>query len=132
MTHDQKEIEAMLKSRKHLHRLVKSCLACGACRDSCFVYCNSGDIKKSPAAKIDASLGLLFRKKGSLTKDQVKEVERIVFHDCLLCRRCYCPMGIDIPGMIAFTRSICRSQGLDGRKDIESYKEDKENSEGGS
>jgi len=37
-------------------------------------------------------------------------VQELVWEKCVLCTRCYCPFGIDIPGMIAFARSICRSQ----------------------
>jgi Fe-S oxidoreductase len=32
----------------------------------------------------------------------------------VLCGRCYCPFGIDIPNMISFARSILRSQGITG------------------
>ena len=39
-----------------------------------------------------------------------EEIEEIVWRRCVLCTRCYCPLGIDIPEMIAITRDICRSQ----------------------
>jgi len=32
----------------------------------------------------------------------------------MLCKRCYCPLGIDSYNMIAFVRSILRSQGIYG------------------
>ena len=42
------------------------------------------------------------------------EMKDLVWKNCVLCERCYCAFGIDIPNMIAFTRSILRSQGISG------------------
>jgi L-lactate utilization protein LutB len=38
------------------------------------------------------------------------EMKGIVWRNCVLCGRCYCPIGIHIPSMIAFARSVLRSQ----------------------
>jgi L-lactate utilization protein LutB len=40
-----------------------------------------------------------------------------VWKNCVLCGRCYCPIGIPVPSMITFARSICRSQGVYPGKD---------------
>lgn len=114
----------MLKEKRHMKQFMRLCAACGACSESCFVYRNSRDIKKSPAAKVDRTLGVLYRKRGRISLEGLREVEKAAFHDCRLCGRCYCPMGIDIPGVIAFARSVCRSQGLDGREAIEMMQEE--------
>ena len=36
----------------------------------------------------------------------------MVWRNCVLCGRCYCPIGVHVPSMIAFTRAIFRSQGI--------------------
>ncbi len=40
----------------------------------------------------------------------LNEIKGIVWNHCVLCGRCYCPIGVHVPSMIAFARSICRSQ----------------------
>jgi heterodisulfide reductase subunit C len=67
-----------------------------------------------PAYKAINSVGKLYKKKGKVSRAQLKEMEEIIWKNCVLCERCYCPLGIDIPGMIAFARRICRSQGVYG------------------
>jgi heterodisulfide reductase subunit C len=36
----------------------------------------------------------------------------LIWERCVLCTRCYCPVGIDIPDMLALARRVCRSQGV--------------------
>ena len=43
---------------------------------------------------------------------ELEEIKINVWERCVLCTRCYCPFGIDIPAMISLARSICRSQGV--------------------
>ncbi len=112
---DNVRIDEMLREKEKIKEFLRVCAACGACSESCFVYRQRRRAEVTPAAKADRTLGRLFRHRGGLTPEILRDVEKAAFADCLLCRRCYCPMGIDIPGMIAFARSICRSQGLDGR-----------------
>ena len=64
------------------------------------------------SAKIYNNLGMLYKKKGRVTKDELEEIKVNIWDRCVLCTRCYCPFGIDIPGMITLARSICRSQGI--------------------
>jgi hypothetical protein len=60
------------------------------------------------------SLGVLYKKKGKLSRAQLEQMKELVWGNCALCERCYCPLGIDLPNMIAFVRSILRSQGICG------------------
>jgi len=63
-----------------------------------------------PSYKAIYSLGKLYKKKGKLDRKLLTEMKGIVWRNCVLCGRCYCPIGIHIPSMIAFARSILRSQ----------------------
>jgi hypothetical protein len=67
-----------------------------------------------PSYKVLNSLGRLYRKKGKVSRGELEQMKELVWSHCVLCERCYCPLGIDLPNMMAFTRSILRSQGLCG------------------
>jgi hypothetical protein len=67
-----------------------------------------------PSYKVLNSLGVLYKKKGKVTRAQLEQMQELVSKHCALCGRCYCPLGIDLPSMVAFVRSILRSQGLYG------------------
>ena len=67
-----------------------------------------------PSYKVLKSLGTLYKKRGKVSEAQLEQMKELVWRNCVLCGRCYCPFGIDIPYMIAFTRSILRSQGICG------------------
>ena len=67
-----------------------------------------------PSYKVLNSLGTLYRKKGKVSEAQLQRMTELIWKNCVLCGRCYCPVGIDIPNMIAFARSILRSQGICG------------------
>jgi Fe-S oxidoreductase len=67
-----------------------------------------------PSYKMVHSLGRLYRKRGKVSRGQLEEMKELVFKNCALCGRCYCPFGIDIPNVIAFARAILRSQGIYG------------------
>jgi heterodisulfide reductase subunit C len=67
-----------------------------------------------PSYKVLNSLGKLYRKKGKVTRAQLEEMKDLIWRNCVLCERCYCPLSIDLPNMIAFARSILRSQGICG------------------
>lgn len=112
---DTAKIAAMLDGKKEKMKLLLSfCAHCSLCADSCFLYRNHKDPKYMPAYKAINSLGRLYKKKGKVDRALLKEIEEIIWKNCVLCERCYCPLGIDIPAMIAFARSICRSQGVYG------------------
>ena len=113
---DTAKITEMLDRKKEKMKLLLSfCAHCSLCAESCFLYRNHNkDPKYMPAYKAINSLGKLYKKKGKVDRALLEEIEVIIWKNCVLCERCYCPLGIDIPGMIAFARSICRSQGIYG------------------
>jgi predicted aldo/keto reductase-like oxidoreductase len=65
-----------------------------------------------PSHKFINTLGILYRKKGRVTRDELESMCHIAWRRCVLCTRCYCPLGINIPEMIALVRRICRSQNV--------------------
>jgi len=91
------------------------CSRCGLCAESCFVYlANDRDPRLSPAYKFQHTLGAMYRQKGRLTRDFLKQCYEISWLQCTMCKRCsiFCPFGIDIATMIAISRNICHSQGF--------------------
>jgi len=70
-----------------------------------------------PSYKAIHSLGKLYRKRGNVDRKLLTGMKGIVWRNCVLCGRCYCPIGIHIPSMIAFARSILRSQDVYPRLD---------------
>ena len=111
---DTQEILGILDDRKkEISVTLKSCAHCSLCADSCFLYrCRKNDPEYMPSHKVINSIGTLSRKKGKVTRDELEDIKEIVWKRCVLCTRCYCPLGIDIPSMIALARQICRSQGV--------------------
>ncbi len=91
------------------------CSRCGLCAESCFVYlANDRDPRLSPAYKFHHTLGAMYRRKGTLTRDFLKQCYEISWLQCTMCKRCsiFCPFGIDIATMITISRNICHSQGF--------------------
>ncbi len=89
------------------------CARCGLCAESCFFYLAKGkDPKLSPAYKVKATLGELYKRKGNVDRDFLEKCYNIIWGECTTCKRCslYCPFGIDIATMIATVRAICNSQ----------------------
>jgi len=112
---DQKKIKAILALQKgKMNFLLSFCVHCGLCAESCFLYQNHKNPKYVPAYKAIHSLGRIYKKKGAVDRNMLEETKTIIWEDCVLCERCYCPLGIDIPALIALARSICRSQGVYG------------------
>jgi len=111
---DQKEIRRMSdQKKKKMKRLLSHCVHCSLCAESCFLFtAHHQDPQYMPSYKAIQSLGKLYRKRGTVDRDFLERIKKIVWRNCVLCRRCYCPIGIDLPSMIAFARSICRSQGV--------------------
>ena len=107
-------IKQMMKSKKSKMKLYLShCVHCSLCAESCFLYmANNKDPEYMPSYKVIHSVGQLYRKGGSVNRAFLEKIKKIVWKNCVLCGRCYCPIGVDVPSMIAFARSICRSQGI--------------------
>ena len=113
---DTKQIHEMLKQKKSRMKLcLAACASCTLCAESCFLFMsNDKDPHYMPSYKVVNSLGKLYRKRGKVSRAQLEEMKELVWKNCMLCGRCYCPFGIDLPNMIAFARSILRSQGVYG------------------
>ena len=113
---DLKQIREMLKQKKgRMKFCLSACAGCTLCAESCFRFTNSGgDPRCVPSYKVLNSLGKLYRKNGKVSRAELEEMSQLVWGNCALCERCYCPLGIDLPNMIAFARSILRSQGING------------------
>ena len=109
---DTKQIKEMLNRNKgKMKRYLSHCAHCSLCAESCFLYMeHHKDPQYMPSYKAINSLGKLYRKRGKVDRKLLTEMKGIVWRNCVLCGRCYCPIGIHIPSMIAFARSILRSQ----------------------
>ena len=109
---DTKKIKALLNRRKgKMKRFLSYCAHCSLCAESCFLYMKyKTDPKYIPSYKVIHSLGRLYKKRGKVDWKFLNEIKGIVWKNCVLCGRCYCPIGIHVPSMIAFARTIVRSQ----------------------
>ena len=96
---------------------LSACASCSLCADTCFLYLSRDrDPEYIPAYKVRNSLGVLYRKKGRVSREALAGMEKLLWKNCVLCGRCRCPLGIDMPAMLAFARGLLRTQGLDGMK----------------
>ena len=124
---DKKKIREMLERHKAKHKLMlQHCVRCTLCAESCFLFmANDKEPEYMPSYKVINSLGKLYKRRGNVDRSALEKMKKIVWKNCVLCTRCYCPIGLDIPGMIAFARSICRSQGVypdfDEKGELESW-----------
>ena len=113
-TVDTVQIMEILKRHRAKIRLsLGMCAHCSLCAESCFMFnSHRQDPRYMPAYKFIRSIGKIFKKRGKISRADLEGIRTIVWGHCVLCTRCYCPFGIDIPGMIALARGICRSQGV--------------------
>lgn len=110
---DSEYIRYLLKHKKtQMKVMMMFCSRCSNCARSCFLYNKTGDPSYIPSHKVFNSIGKLYRKRGRVNREELEEIREAVWDKCVLCERCYCPVGIKIPDMIAFGRDICRSQGV--------------------
>jgi Fe-S oxidoreductase len=109
---DTKKIKSMLDRKGRMKIFLSVCASCGACADSCFYYRNSGDPESTPSYKALNSLGIMFRKWKKLDYDDLTAMKKLIWGKCVMCRRCYCPLGIDISSAISWARTICRANGV--------------------
>ena len=110
---DKRAVRDILKrNRCRIKMALKVCVHCSMCAESCFLYKNSNAPELIPGHKLINSLGYIYKKNGNVSRRDLEEIKEIVWERCVLCTRCYCPLGVDIPGMIGIARHICRSQGI--------------------
>ncbi|WP_320043640.1 (Fe-S)-binding protein [uncultured Desulfobacter sp.] len=116
---DPSGIKAMLKQNApEIKLFFSACIHCSYCADTCFLQRNNPDDPTyMPSYKVIHSVGKLYKKKGKVTFEELEEIQDLLWVKCALCTRCVCPMQLNIPGMIALGRDICRSQGAGPRFD---------------
>ncbi|MBF0204939.1 MAG: 4Fe-4S dicluster domain-containing protein [Desulfamplus sp.] len=108
------QINAILnEKKKEIAMALKVCARCTLCADSCFLYRSRERIPEyMPSHKFITSLGVIYKKKGKVTLDELLHMRDTLWKRCVLCTRCYCPLGINIPVLLALGRRILRSQGI--------------------
>jgi Fe-S oxidoreductase len=108
------EVKRLLDRRRARMKLyLTHCVRCSLCAESCFLYmAKDKDPKYMPSYKVIHTLGRLYEKRGKVDRRILEEIKEVAWGHCVLCTRCYCPIGVDVPAMIAFARSVCRSQGV--------------------
>ncbi|MCP4717634.1 MAG: (Fe-S)-binding protein [Deltaproteobacteria bacterium] len=107
--------EQLSRNKAKIKLCLAACASCSLCAESCFLFMNQDqDPQYMPSFKVIKSLGILFKKGGRVSRAQLENMRDLVWKNCVLCSRCYCALGIDIPSMISLTRSILRSQGFCG------------------
>lgn len=104
----------ILEKKKNMIKMsLSACVHCSICSDSCFMFnSNRKDPTYTPAYKVINSIGKIYKKKGKLSDAEYGKIKNLVWDKCVLCMRCYCPLGISIPSLIACARSICREKGI--------------------
>jgi len=92
-----------------------TCVHCGLCAEACHTYLSRDrDPEFSPVGKVKNTLWELVKRKGRVDGGFVRNMSRIVFTECAVCRRCsmYCPFGIDIAYLLMIGRRICSLLGV--------------------
>jgi Fe-S oxidoreductase len=113
-------IKRLLKdNRRQIKTGLSVCVRCSLCAESCFLYAARKDPRYMPSYKFINSIGRIYKKKGKVSREELEKIRDIAWHDCVLCTRCYCPFGIDIPSLISLARQACRSQGISREYDKE-------------
>jgi Fe-S oxidoreductase len=107
-------INRIVDARRDMIRLsLQACAHCALCADSCFKFRQSGgDVTCTPSYKAINSIGRIWRTRGRLSDEDYEDIRELAWDKCVLCMRCYCPIGIDIPTLIATARSACREKGV--------------------
>jgi len=94
---------------------VDTCVHCGLCGEACQTYLSRDrDPEFTPVAKVKNTIWELIKRKGKVDGEFVRNMARIAFTECAVCRRCsmYCPFGIDIAYLLMTARRICSLLGV--------------------
>jgi Fe-S oxidoreductase len=107
-------IGRIIDGKEGLIRLsLQACAHCAICAESCFMFRQSGgDPTYTPSYKAINSIGRIWRKKGRLPDEEYERIRELAWDKCVLCMRCYCPVGINIPSLISAARGACRERGV--------------------
>lgn len=115
----RERIARIIARKEGLVRLsLQACAHCALCAESCFLFRQSGgDPTYTPSYKAINSIGKIWRKKGRLTEPEYERIGQLVWDKCVLCMRCHCPVGINLPSLISAARGACREWGVLRRYD---------------
>jgi Fe-S oxidoreductase len=107
-------INRIIDGRKDMIRLsLQACAHCALCAESCFKFRQSGgDVTFTPSYKAINSIGRIWGTRGRLSDEEYEDIRELAWDKCVLCMRCYCPIGISIPSLIALARGACREKGV--------------------
>ncbi len=110
----ENKIKKIINKKRRMIKLSLSvCVHCSICSDSCFLYrSHKNDPTYTPSYKAIHSIGRIYKKNGKLSDEEYNNIKRLIWDKCVLCTRCYCPVGIDIPSLIATARNVCREKGV--------------------
>jgi len=113
----QKAVKRVLtkEAAARLKVYIDTCVHCGLCAEGCHTYLSRNkDPQFSPVAKVKNTLWELVKRKGNVDGEFVRNMARIAFTECGVCRRCsmYCPFGIDIAYLLLVVRRICNLLGV--------------------
>ncbi len=111
-------VKQLLVKKKRMKIFLGICASCGFCADSCFLYRNNKKPEYMPSYKAINTLGVLFKKKGDIDDKTASAMKKLLYDNCVMCGRCYCPLGIDISRMISWARTILRERGVYERYDL--------------
>jgi Fe-S oxidoreductase len=116
--------------KKNLSRqirfMLKSCVNCGLCAESCHYYCSTPDSELIPANKFNKLSRVLqtychpiksrlpfFNKPDQPDEQAITELYKAAFENCTLCGKCAltCPMGINTGEILYLARAMLCSLG---------------------
>jgi Fe-S oxidoreductase len=103
------------ESAARLKVYVDTCVHCGLCAEACHTYLSRDrDVRFSPVAKVKNTIWELIKRKGRVDGEFIRNMSRIVYTECAVCRRCsmYCPFGIDMAYLLLVGRRICSLLGV--------------------
>lgn len=112
------EVVQYVMTKENAGRLqvyLDTCVHCGLCAEACHTFLSRDkDPNFSPVGKVKNTLWELIKQKGKVDGEFVRQMSRIAFTECAVCRRCsmYCPFGIDIAYLLLIVRRICNLLGV--------------------
>jgi Fe-S oxidoreductase len=112
-------------SRK-IQTMLKSCVNCGLCAESCHYYCSTGNSAVIPVKKFEKLAQVLqthfhplksrlpfYRPKDQPDEQMIAALYKAAYEDCTLCGKCAltCPMGINTGEILSLARAMLCSIG---------------------
>jgi Fe-S oxidoreductase len=106
---------------------LNSCVHCGLCAESCIYYKATGDVRFTPARKVDLVASVYRRyhtftgkylpflvNARELNEETSKEMVNLLFGACTMCGRCtmHCSIGVDIAYLVSIGRSMLSEMGM--------------------